>query len=294
MLSMRLWNKKAALRHQKMRSLRAHFFADRSFMTEVKRQRDMADSKGLQKKEKSFIVKRAAMAAAVLLAVLAVSSGIYVNTYYHADASVGAFLVSDEQVRVEKTEYGWLLDGPSEENAMVFYPGAKVEETAYAPLLHRFAEEGMDVCLVKMPFRLAFLGIGKASDVMAQYDYENWYIGGHSLGGAMSAVYAADHGEELRGLVLLAAYATKKLDDDLTEIVLYGSEDGVLNRAKIEEGREFAPSVTGHYLEKVIEGGNHAFVGSYGRQEGDGEAGITAQEQQEMIVRLVMEAIRSH
>ena len=47
-------------------------------------------------------------------------------------------------------------------------------------------------------------------------------------------------------------------------------------------------------VEKVIEGGNHAFVGSYGRQEGDGEAGITAQEQQEMIVRLVMEAIRSH
>ena len=159
MLSMRLWNKKAALRHQKMRSLRAHFFADRSFMTEVKRQRDMADSKGLQKKEKSFIVKRAAMAAAVLLAVLAVSSGIYVNTYYHADASVGAFLVSDEQVRVEKTEYGWLLDGPSEENAMVFYPGAKVEETAYAPLLHRFAEEGMDVCLVKMPFHLAIFGV---------------------------------------------------------------------------------------------------------------------------------------
>ena len=262
-----------------MRSLRAHFFADRSFMTEVKRQRDMADSKGLQKKEKSFIVKRAAMAAAVLLAVLAVSSGIYVNTYYHADASVGAFLVSDEQVRVEKTEYGWLLDGPSEENAMVFYPGAKV---------------GGYLQKRTCKFRLAFLGIGKASDVMAQYDYENWYIGGHSLGGAMSAVYAADHGEELRGLVLLAAYATKKLDDDLTEIVLYGSEDGVLNRAKIEEGRQFAPSVTGHYLEKVIEGGNHAFVGSYGRQEGDGEAGITAEEQQEKIVRLVMEAIRSH
>ena len=116
------------------------------------------------------------MAAAVLLVVLAVFWGIYVNTYYHADESAGAFLVSDEQVRVEKTEYGWFLDGPSEENALIFYPGAKVEETAYAPILHRFAEEGMDVCLVKMPFRLAFFGISKASDVMAQYEYENWYI----------------------------------------------------------------------------------------------------------------------
>ena len=44
----------------------------------------------------------------------------------------------------------------------------------------------------------------------------------------------------------------------------------------------------------MIEGGNHAFVGNYGRQKGDGEAGITAEEQQEKIVRLVMEAIRSH
>ena len=254
----------------------------------------MEDSKDLQKKQKGFIVKRAAIAAAVLLAAVAVFFGIYVNTYYHADASAGAFLVSDEQVRVEKTEYGWFLDGPSEENAMVFYPGAKVEETAYAPLLHRFAEEGMDVCLVKMPFRLAFLGIGKASDVMAQYDYENWYIGGHSLGGAMSAVFAADHGDELRGAVLLAAYATKKLDDDLLEIVIYGSEDGVLNRAKTEEGRQFAPGTKGNYLELVIDGGNHAFIGSYGSQKGDGEARITAEEQQEKIVSLVMEAIRSH
>ena len=219
------------------------------------------------------------MAAAVLLVVLAVFWGIYVNTYYHADESAGAFLVSDEQVRVEKTEYGWFLDGPSEENALIFYPGAKVEETAYAPILHRFAEEGMDVCLVKMPFRLAFFGISN---------------GGHSLGGAMSAVYAADHGDELKGIVLLAAYATKKLNDDLMEVVLYGSEDGVLNRAKIVESRKFAPSLSGHYLEKVIEGGNHAFVGNYGRQKGDGEAGITAEEQQEKIVRLVMEAIRSH
>ena len=253
----------------------------------------MTESKELQKKRKGFIVKRIIIALAAVFAALAVSFGIYVNIYYHADVSAVACLVSDDQVRVEKTEYGWFLDGPSEENAMIFYPGAKVEETADAPLLHRFAEEGMDVCLVKMPFRLAFLGINKASDVMAQYDYDNWYIGGHSLGGAMSAVYAADHGDKLRGVVLLAAYATKKLGDDLEEIVLYGSEDRVLNVGKIVEGRKFAPSPAGHYLERVIDGGKHALFGNYGRQEGDGEARITAEEQQAKIVGLVMEAVRS-
>lgn len=245
----------------------------------------------MQKDHKSYIVKKVIIAAAVLFAVLAASFGIYVSDYYRADESVKTFLVSDGKVRVEKTDYGWFLDGPSEENAMVFYPGGKVEETAYAPLLHRFAEEGMDVCLVKMPFRLAFLGINKALDVMAQYDYENWYIGGHSLGGAMGAVCAADHGDEFKGIVLLAAYATKELDDDLVEIVICGSEDGVLNRGKTAEGRKFAPSSEGHYLERVIEGGNHALFGGYGKQKGDGEAQITADEQQEETVRTVMDAI---
>ncbi len=247
----------------------------------------------MQKNHKGYIVKKAIIAAAVVFAVLAVSFGVYVSDYYRADESVKAFLVSDEKVRVEETDYGWFLDGPSEENAMVFYPGGKVDEKAYIPLLHRFAEEGMDVCLVKMPFRLAVLGINKATDVMVRHDYENWYIGGHSLGGAMSAVWAADHGDKLQGIVLLAAYATKKLDDDLVEIVLYGSEDGVLNKDKTEEGRQFAPGPEGHYLESVIEGGNHAQFGSYGRQKGDGEARITDTEQQEETVRLVMEAVRS-
>lgn len=40
----------------------------------------------------------------------------------------------------------------------------------------------MDVCLIKMPFRLAFLGINSADQVIGQYDYTSWYIGGHSLG----------------------------------------------------------------------------------------------------------------
>lgn len=79
-----------------------------------------------------------------------------------------------------------------------------------------------------------------AEETERLYSEEGCNGGGHSLGGAMSAVYAADHGDELKGIVLLAAYATKKLNDDLMEVVLYGSEDGVLNRAKIVESRKFA------------------------------------------------------
>ena len=235
-----------------------------------------------------LVSRCAAVVAAVLVAVF-VAFGVYVGAYYHADEAVKEYLNRGAgAVKLEETSYGWFLDGPSDENAMVFYSGAKVDEAAYIPILYRFAEEGMDVCLVKMPFHLAVFGIDKADEVMAQYDYENWYIGGHSLGGAMGASYAAGHADEVRGVVLFAAYATKKLDDSLKEIVVYGSEDGVLRLSKLEEGRTFAPK---QYFEHVIEGGNHAQFGNYGEQKGDGRALISAQEQQEETVRVVMEAV---
>lgn len=238
--------------------------------------------------KRRLLSRCAAVLAAVLLVVFA-AFGVYVSIYYRADETVKEYLASETgTVMLSETNYGWFLDGPSDENAMVFYPGGKVDEKAYIPLLYRFAEEGMDVCLVKMPFHLAVFGIDKADEVMPQYDYENWYIGGHSLGGAMGAAYAAGHADELRGVVLFAAYATKKLDDSLKEIVIYGSEDGVLRLSKLREGRQFAPK---RYFEHVIEGGNHALFGNYGEQEGDGTGLISAQEQQAETVRVVMEAV---
>ena len=102
---------------------------------------------------------------------------IYTGQYYHADETAHAALMSDETVTVTQTDYGWLFDGPSVEDALIFYPGGKVEETAYAPLLHRLAGQCMDVCLVRMPFRLAVFGSDKADQVMAQHDYARWYIG---------------------------------------------------------------------------------------------------------------------
>ena len=220
-------------------------------------------------------------------AILVLSFFLYVENYYHADRSALAALKSDENAAVVKTDYGWLFDGPSETDALIFYPGAKVEETAYAPMLHDLAGKGMDVCLVKMPFRLAIFGINRADDLTGRYDYTNWYIGGHSLGGAMAASYAANHGDKLTGLVLLAAYPTKKLDDGLVVATIYGSCDTVLNSKKLEEGDAYMPEGA---VSCVIEGGNHAQFGNYGEQKGDGEAVISAVEQQRQAVEVILQS----
>lgn len=235
------------------------------------------------------MIKKCLIGLLAVIVLFGVIFCLYVSDYYRADPTAIPALKSDH-VQVKETEFGWFLDGPSEDTALIFYPGAKVEETAYAPLLHQLAEKGVDVCLLKMPCRLAFLGTDKAGHVMRTYDYTHWYVGGHSLGGAVAAFFAARHGQELDGVILLAAYPTEKLDEELTEISLYGTEDLILNRKRTEEGKAFAPKT---FVEHVISGGNHAQFGNYGIQKGDGKAEISADEQQketvEIICRVLME-----
>lgn len=220
----------------------------------------------------------------LVLTAIVITAVIYTCSYYHADPSVQDYLETDSEVTVVKTEYGWFFNGPSEDNILVFYPGGKVEETAYAPLLHLLSSQGMDVCLVKMPFRLAFLGKDKADGIFSMYDHPNRYIGGHSLGGAFAAVYASGHASDLKGLVMLAAYPTSELDGGIQTISIYGSEDKVVSMDKIEAGRNLA----GQYTEHVIEGGNHSQFGNYGNQKGDGTASLSRDEQQRRTAGLIL------
>ncbi len=222
--------------------------------------------------------------AAVVIALLAVFL-IYTGQYYHADQAALDALVSDDAVLVSEKDYGWFFDGPLEENALVFYPGGKVEETAYAPLCRALARKGMDVCLVRMPFRLAVFGVNKADDVIGDGGGRRWYLAGHSLGGAMASVYAAENPDRISGLFLLGAYSARQLREDTSTILIYGSEDHVLNREKFSESLSLVPDGA---LEFVIQGGNHAQFGSYGAQRGDGTALISPEEQTEETAAILL------
>ena len=125
---------------------------------------------------------------------------------------------------------------------------------------------------------------------MDTYDYDSWYLGGHSLGGAMIASFAAKHTDQIDGLLLLASYTTKDLSDtDLSVVTVYGSEDGVLNRKNLEKGEKLLPE---NHVTKCIEGGNHAQFGSYGAQKDDGTAAISAEAQIDETVDVFLKNIR--
>lgn len=225
--------------------------------------------------------RRKNSAAAVLLAltVLLTAGTACRDGGYPARKTAAACMAGTDSVTVETDGDGTAVFRPRDIRAgLIFYPGGRVEYTAYAPLMLSCARTGILCVLVKMPLDLAVLDPNAATGIAAQYpEVPRWYIGGHSLGGAMAASCAADHPEDFDGLVLLAAYATKDLSGSgLRVLSLYGSEDGVLNREKYREMRGNLPPDT---VEEVIAGGCHAGFGDYGAQRGDGVPAISSREQ---------------
>ncbi len=245
--------------------------------------------------------KKILLGAAVVLIILIAACGMYISDYYHAEnyavevagATAADYTSSqdgDTLVFLPEGPDGTVLDGSGSDDAgLIFYPGGKVEYTAYAPLMEKLAEQGVLCVLVEMPGNLAVLDVNAADGYREEFpEIERWYMGGHSLGGSMAASYAAKHAGDLEGLLLLASYSTADLNGTGLDVLsVYGSEDGVLNLSKYDEYRQNLPEgqsgdadgTAGGTTEVVIEGGNHAGFGDYGPQEGDGEASISGEEQ---------------
>ncbi|MBQ6824128.1 MAG: alpha/beta hydrolase [Clostridia bacterium] len=219
------------------------------------------------------------ISVAVVLALSAGGFFWYVSDYYEAEAEAIAAFAAVNTVPEQATEDGALVYAPEDATAgLIFYPGGKVEHTAYRPLMQACAERGILCVLVEMPFHLAVFDINAADGIREQFpQITDWYIGGHSLGGAMAASYLSDHTEEYKGLILLGAYSTADLSESGVEVLsVYGQEDRVLNKEKYQANLDHLPD---DFTEYVIEGGCHAYFGMYGQQDGDGTPTITQTQQ---------------
>lgn len=241
-----------------------------------------------KRKRKIWII---ATSIVLVLAILVAVCAIYLGDYYHADMEAIEAFAPTGVVEMQSMKDDTIVFAPDEATAgFIFYPGGKVEYTAYIPLMKALASEGVLCVLAEMPFNLAVFNINAADGIQEDYpQIENWYIGGHSLGGSMAASYLADHTDEYNGLVLLGSYSTADLSDSELEVLsVYGSEDKVLNREKYEDNKSNLPS---DFTEVVIEGGCHAYFGMYGPQDGDGTPTITNEEQINQTVDAIVAMI---
>ena len=236
---------------------------------------------------KEFKYKKYIAVYLVVIAVIVAGCGMYLGNYYHGDRDAIEAFATETSVEMQSIGDGDLVWEPEGARAgFIFYPGGKVEHTAYIPLMESLASEGILCVLTEMPFRLAVFDLDAAKGIQEQYpQVEEWYIGGHSLGGAMAASYLSECSEDYEGLILLGAYSTADFSEsDISVLSIYGSEDLVLNREKYEECKVNLPE---DFTEVVIDGGCHAYFGMYGLQDGDGEASITNEEQ----IRITTDAI---
>lgn len=213
-----------------------------------------------------------------------------------ATAEAQSALNSDNRVIVSEVN-GWTVFTPTAaqpSTGLILYPGGRVDPDAYAPIARDIAAAGYLVVIPPMPLNMAFLGANQAAEVIETFpDIDHWAVGGHSLGGAMAANFAANNPDQVDGLVLWAAYPASS--DDLSQqeiavVSIYGSEDGLATLEDIENSRALLPPDT---LFVPIEGGNHAQFGSYGPQSGDNPAAISPAEQQAQTVEATIELLAS-
>ena len=236
---------------------------------------------------KKELKRRIGVTIFLMLAAVGIWVYSYLTEYYEAEPEALEVL---EEGKDTGTIYASASDSENlilkadgeTDTGIVFYPGGKVEYTAYLPLLEQLREQGYDIVLVKMPFNLAFFDMNAAEDVLDNMDEElpevkNWYIMGHSLGGVAASSFAADESDSIAGLILLGAYDYGKYDESNT-LIVYGSNDVKLDLDKVHEDKSEVVE---------IDGGNHAWFGNYGEQDGDGEATISHQEQQDITTETI-------
>ena len=214
------------------------------------------------------------------------------GTYPARSVALSALESTD---RVTITQGKWITFTPVEEaeTGLIFYPGGLVEPTAYAPILHQIAAEGVLVIIVPMPLNLAIFNTGAANSVIDSYpNISTWNITGHSLGGASAAIFAENNPTKIDAIALWDSYPANSAnlsDNSISAISIFGTTDNFPNTDNFNDQRYLLPEDTIFF---PIEGASHAQFGDYGPQTGDVVPSISLSEQHERVAEVMLDFIK--
>lgn len=226
------------------------------------------------------------LAAAVVAAAIGIA---WAGTPYRGtDASVAAVEANPDVTLVQQGGT-YVLDPADGEPAagLVFYPGARVHPDAYlATLAPLAADADVRVVVPSMPLNLAFFDQGAASRYVADSPLR-WYVGGHSLGGAMACRYASANPDAVAGVVLFGSYCDRDVTA-LDALVVTGGADTVLDRGTFEANLDNLPA-DATVRELPI---NHTQFGSYSGQASDSPSDVSYAAAHEQLAEVTLAWLR--
>ena len=234
-----------------------------------------------------------------LAAVLLVCAGFVASSLLTVRPAITAMSIYQEAfadtVITEETDGAVEIVPMSDDRkaGIIFYVGAQITPDAYTPLLAKLAQAGYSCFIPKLNCNMASMEPDAAETIISDHpEINTWYVAGHSMGGLTASGFAADHSDEVNGLILVAAYTNRDLTETALPVLsIYGDADGVLNKELYEKRLSWYPE---NFEEHIIPGANHAQYGDYGEQPRDNEATISAEEQQAQTAEIVLDWLIKH
>lgn len=242
-------------------------------------------------------MKKALKITVVVLVVLPLVTWAYL--VYNADTnravpleSALTALQSDDQVLVENDKWVVMRPAAGTPNiGVILYPGAHCMVEGYSEIMKPVAAAGYLVVGVKMPFEFSIFAPNRADEVRDAFpEIEQWFISGHSMGGAMAGRYADLNQDSLAGLILLDAYppaANSLADSSLPVLHVHRARPDGTAPQKFEEMREVFPPDS---VWAPVPGGNHMNFGAFlgGAYVEEWEPEISREAQHEIIVDAIL------
>jgi len=224
------------------------------------------------------LARRLVVWGGVVVLLAAAAGAIWLGTPYHGQEEGIAAVEDDPDVALGRTPGGgYVLRPPGNPTdvGLVVYPGARVHPDAYvAAMAPLAAADEVTVVVPRMPLNFGLLDHRAASNALAAHpQIDEWYVGGHSVGGVAACRYAKHADGRLAGLVLLASYCDVDLrTTDLRVLSLTGEADAVLDRGAYRAATSRLPA---DWTEVSLPGVNHTQFGDYRGQPGDEPSGTT-------------------
>lgn len=245
---------------------------------------------------KKVLIVTVGIAAAIVVLLYGYLSYSLEQNRARPTAVAMAALDSDAGVTVEE-KGDWLIMRPKNQTpttGLIVYPGAYCDIEGYAPVLREVARGGYLVVGVSMPFNFSIFAPFSADDVRGAFpEIERWVIAGHSMGGAMAGVYAADNQDNLAGIIFWDAYppeSSSLADSDLPVMHIHRATLEGAAPQKFEEMRHLFPADS---VWVPVPGGIHMYFGAFdgGAYEEMWTPKISAAEQYEIVTAATLQGL---